>query len=95
MEHERLESREIRIILAVFAGRTILAALLGTLVAVCLRWLIIELQGGDPNAALTALLGAIVGYIGASLQQIVGAIAADVLGYLKDRLGTRGKAEDT
>ena len=89
-----IAGRELKVILAYLVARSGIATLLGLLVGSALYLLITELNGTAPNAALTALLGAIVGYIGNSLQQVIAALSAPVLDYLKDRLGTRGKVED-
>lgn len=85
-----LHDIEARIILRYLHMRTIVAIVLSFISFGVLWVLLKELSGDDANAALTALLGAIAGFLGNSLLTVIQAISAPILDYLKDRLGTVG-----
>lgn len=91
---ENLQKNEVVVILSYLFVRGFLVLSLSFIIGAAFWALLTELNKEDPNAALTALLGMVIGFIGSSLIALANAIAMSVLDYLKDRLGTRGKAEE-
>ena len=54
-----------------------ITCLLAVAVLVALFWLLTELNTEDPNAALTALLGAALSFLGASLKDLASAVSSN------------------
>ena len=89
-----LYKSEVLVILTHLAVRGSLALLVGGGLALIIKVLIQELGGEDSDPAMTAILGGLAGALGIGFGALVNAVCVDVLGYLRDRLGTRTKPDD-
>ncbi len=57
--------------------RAVLAMSLITALVISLVYLLNELNRSDPNPALTALLGAVMAYLGTALKDVIQAISSN------------------
>ena len=91
---QKLEGFEVTIILATLGVRAVLAGLVGFAVVFVVKILLEEIGGEDSDPAMVSILTALATSLSIGLGILLSAISHNVLEYLKDRLGTRGKAED-
>lgn len=91
----KLDGGEIAVMLTYLLVRAALVGALGYLLWDVVGSFAGELEkGNEANPATTGFLGLAIGALASGFTLLVGSLSVDVLGYLKDRLGTRGKAED-
>lgn len=90
-----LDAGEIAVMLSYLVVRAVLAGALGYLLWDIVGQFAVELEkGNEANPATTGFLGLAIGGLAAGFAVLMGSLSVDVLGYLKDRLGTRGRADD-
>ncbi len=89
-----LARSEVFLITMYLVVRGVLAAIVGWLLITIVNALIAELGGEDSDPAMTAILASVATALATGFSSLVAGISASILDYLKDRLGTRGKAEE-
>ena len=89
-----LDKSEVFLITIYLVIRGALAGGMGWLLMIIIGALISELGGEESDPAMTAILAAVATALAGGFSVLVAGISASILDYLKDRLGTRDKAEE-
>ena len=90
----KLDRSEVLIILSTLGVRSVLVIVLAGILSFLVKLMVTELGGEDSDPAMTAMLGTLTGAAGSGFVLLTQSVTHDVLGHLKERLGTRDEAED-